>query len=75
MDREIRQKVRILDGGKVEFTSADLPVGAEADLIIIVRDNGAVNPIGLFFDEAEVFDQVVDDAMKNRTRPMRADIG
>ncbi|HWL95620.1 MAG TPA: hypothetical protein VNT79_19025 [Phycisphaerae bacterium] len=74
MSRTIRQTVRIQEGGRVEYTSRDLPAGAEADLIIVLHgENGEpVNPVGIFFDEAELLDEVVTEAMDKRSRPMRA---
>ena len=44
MTREIRRRVKILAGGRIEVASSDLPVGAEADVTITVTldDKSAV---------------------------------
>ena len=41
----IRQRVVIQPGGVIEIRSPDLPVGSQADVIVLVRDRAAASPI------------------------------
>jgi hypothetical protein len=36
MEQALRQRVTILPGGKIELQSPDLPVGEEAEVIVLV---------------------------------------
>ncbi len=73
MVRAVKQTVRILPGGRVEVISADLPEGHEAEVIVLVTATPAPNhnAWGLFADEPELVDQVVEDAMQSRQDPLR----
>ena len=71
MVQAIKQVVVIQPGGRVEIVSADLPVGREAEVIVLVPVQAAANnrdAWGLFGDEPELVDQIVRDALDARPK-------
>jgi len=73
MVRAIKQIVRIQPGGRVELVSADLPEGAEAEVIVLLTDKAAASGdcLGLFADEPETIDRIVAEALADRETPLR----
>jgi hypothetical protein len=73
MVQALKQTVRILPGGRIEVVSADLPEGREAEVIVLVLADASPNgdPWGLFADEPELLDRVVEDAMQSREDQLR----
>ena len=74
MVQAIKQVVVIQPGGRVEIVSADLPVGREAEVIVLVPVQAATSnrdAWGLFGDEPELVDQIVRDALDARNETKR----
>ncbi len=57
----------------MEVVSVDLPEGREAEVIVLVTADASPNgdPWGLFADEPELMDRIVEDAMQSRQDPLR----
>jgi hypothetical protein len=52
MVQAARHRVRVLPGGRVEFCDPELPAGAEAEVIVLVRDPAAaLPPLTAFFGQ------------------------
>ncbi len=74
MVQAIKKLVRIQPGGRVEVVAPELPVGREAEVIVLVpSDEPPHSLLGLFAGEADVLDEIVAEAMAARSRPLRAD--
>jgi hypothetical protein len=71
----IQQRVLVQDGGRVEVTSPELPVGAEADVIVLVR-KGADTPSMTKLEALRALQASVNlspEAAKRWTDEMRAE--
>lgn len=77
MVQVLKKTVTIQTGGRVEVVSEELPVGEEAEVIVMVSRNGqkASDLIGLYSNEPELLDEIVSNAMNDRQRPLRQDRG
>lgn len=49
----IRQRVKVLPGGTIEIHDPDLPVGAEAEVTVVVESLNEDRPLASFFGQAK----------------------
>ena len=77
MVRAVKQSVRVQLGGRVVVVSSDLPEGAEAEVIVLLSQSfvRTVDSWGLFGDEPELVERIVEDAMAARETPLRLSRG
>jgi hypothetical protein len=72
MVRALKRTVRIQAGGRIEVVAPELPEGGEAEVIVLVPEARSETDLwGLFADCPELMDEIVEEAMAERARPLR----
>ncbi len=72
MVQALKKLVRIQPGGRVELVAPELPAGREAEVIVLVTpEEQAGSLFGLFADDPSLLDEIVEESMSARSRPLR----